>query len=457
MKKLSGLLMIVAVLFSYAVAISAQQETTEPAATTETAATTEEAAKIPDNTDMTLGFKDSKAPVMPATFRGGDPDSGLVHCLEDVYYEKQEHALIYKENAGEIAEGATFKSDPNITWDTKVKDADGNWVTMSTANTNMASDGGKFFAPGEYQIGNSGARQVGGGSGADDTGTGAETPGAGNGGANTDTTQTGNTTPGDGTGGANTDTALVGADGKTAGDEVKTVTAQQSMGVQVHDVTSPDMWVAFQEGAGNVDMASTEQELKTKMVEKIISTMGRPFSSKADDYEDASYVFVDEGAEDERNKEPFVKTARLSVAGALFNERGAPKFETKLVDSKTLDEEKMTRQVHVAGGENTALKGVYVRRNVPFIFAAMAVDNGDNRGKAGEAASRIETADGTPVEKIGNGYLFRVPNFPRADYSDQPEYFFVAKGTDESGNLTTVRMPLYVVNTQAAFEGGRNQ
>lgn len=436
MKKFGGLLLIFAALFSYSVVISAQEETTEPATTG-----TEE-AKIPDSTDMTLGFKDTKAPIMPATFRGGDPDSGLVHCLEDVYYEKQEHALIYKEDAGELAEGAKFESDPNITWDTKVKDADGNWKTLSSANTNMAADGGKFFAPGEYQIGNSGARQVGGSEGAGNTTTGETNEGE---------------EGGEGEGTATTDTALVDEDGKTGGDEAKTVTAQQSMGVQVHDVTAPDMWVAFQEGAGNVDMAATEQELKNKMVEKIISNLGRPFSSKPEDYEDASYVFIDEGADDERNKEPFDKTARLSVAGALFNERGAPKFETKLVESRTLDEEKMTRQVHVAGGEDNALKGVYVRRNVPFIFSAMAVDNGDNRGKAGEAACRIETADGTPVEKTGNGYLFRVPNFPRDEYSDQPEYFFVAKGVDESGNLTTVRMPLYVVNTQAAFEGGRNQ
>ncbi|HMM61527.1 MAG TPA: hypothetical protein PKC25_15520, partial [Candidatus Rifleibacterium sp.] len=222
----------------------------------------------------------------------------------------------------------------------------------------------------------------------------------------------------------NTDTALVGEDGKTEAD-AKTVTAQQSMGVQVHDVTSPDLWVAFQEGAGSVDMAATEQELKSKMMEKIISTLGRPFSTNAEDYEEASYMFVDEGADGERDKEPFEKTARLSVAGALFNDRGAPKFETKTVESKTLDEESMTRQVHVSGGEKSALKGVFVRRNVPFIFAAMAVDNGDHRAKAGEVACRIEKADGTEVEKDGNSYLFRVPNFPRDNYEDQPEYFLV--------------------------------
>ncbi len=435
MKKLTGFLLMIAVIFSFSMIITAE-ETAETGV--EENSEIPEAAPIPDNADMTLGMK-SDSNVMPATFRGGDPDSSLVHCLEDVYYEKQEHSLIYKEDAGEFADGAKFESDPNITWDTKVKDADGNWQTLSSQNTNMAADGGKFFAPGEYQIGNNGARQVG----ASEKGADNEAIGEGN--DPTDTTQA-----------EEASTTLVGEDGTTEA-QAKTVTAQQSMGVQVHDVTPPDLWVAFQEGAGNIDMANTEQELKNKMMEKIVASLGRPFSTKADEYTEASYLFIDEGEEDERNREPFKKTARLSVAGCLFNERGAPEFNSKAIDSKTLDEETMTRQVHVAGGENSALKGVFVRRNVPFIFAAMAVDNGDHRAKAGEVACRIETADGSEVEKTGNGYLFRVPNFPRESYEDQPEYFFVARSSDQSGNLTTVRTPLYVVNIQAAFESGHNQ
>ena len=61
---------------------------------------------------MALGFDGDATPPLPATFRGGDPDSGLVHCLEDVYYEKHEHSLIYKESAEDLAEGAKFESDP---------------------------------------------------------------------------------------------------------------------------------------------------------------------------------------------------------------------------------------------------------------------------------------------------------------------------------------------------------
>ncbi|MDD3375885.1 MAG: hypothetical protein PHF08_00385, partial [Candidatus Riflebacteria bacterium] len=116
---------------------------------------------IPESADMTLGIQDSDN-VMPANFRGGDPDSGLVNALEDVYYVKHEHSLIYEEDAAKLAENTTFESDPNITWDTKMKNADGTYEDVEAPkNTNMAADGGEFFLPGEYQIGNSGARQVG--------------------------------------------------------------------------------------------------------------------------------------------------------------------------------------------------------------------------------------------------------------------------------------------------------
>lgn len=434
MKFWNRFLLLVAVLYVCATmlpVIAAEAEVTE-------ATETEEAVTIPDSTDMTLGMKSSPY-VLPEGFRGGDPDSSLVHCLEDVYYEKNEHSLIYNPEASALAEGATFESEPNITWETKVKDADGNFKTLSSENTNMAADGGKFFQPAEYQVGNHGAREVGGGtSGAEDV-TEGDTPEAG-GAGETD------------------DAALVGEEGTVefADGGAKTVVAEQNMGVLVHDCTAPDMWVAFQEGAGKVDMAETEEELKKEMANKIILSLGRPFSTNPDDFEKASYLFLDEGVEDERNLEPWNKTARLSIAGALFNERGAPKFESGTLTSQP-NKDDYKSQVHVAGGPDKTLKGVFVRRNVPFIFAAMAVDNGDARAALADAACKIELADGEDVDMQDNAYLFRVPNYPRDKYADQPEYFFVAKAKDTEGNLTTIRMPLYVVDTQAAFEGGRNQ
>jgi len=75
MKKFGVFLFVFAVFFSYAVVISAQEEAADAAAATEESATTEEAAEIPGSVDMTLEMKPGKF-VMPANFRGGDPDRG---------------------------------------------------------------------------------------------------------------------------------------------------------------------------------------------------------------------------------------------------------------------------------------------------------------------------------------------------------------------------------------------
>lgn len=72
----------------------------------------------------------------------------------------------------------------------------------------------------------------------------------------------------------------------------KTVTAQQRVGIEVHDCTSPDVWVAFQEGAGTVDMAATEEELRNTMASiKIVENKGRPFFYQIQDFENRQLYF----------------------------------------------------------------------------------------------------------------------------------------------------------------------
>jgi hypothetical protein len=392
-----------------------------------------EAVEIPESTDMTLGVKDDKY-VMPEGFRGKNTEEGDLQWLEDVGYLMQENSDLYNVDAAAIAEASKFTSEPNINWEVKKEDSEGNLVTETSDNTNKATNDSNITDPGYYQVHNGGARQVSTAGGAE----GEETPDAA-GGAETSTTET-----------------AEGAEGAEGEGETKTVTAQQRIGIEVHDCTSPDVWVAFQEGAGSIDMAKSEEELKANMVNKIIENLGKPFSTDVKDYEEASYVFLEEGRDEERNSIPWEKTARLSIAGTLFNERGAPKFETGKLGSK-IDQADYRNHVNVVGGEDKSLKGVYVRRNVPFIFAAISTDNGNKRATAGEVTAKIETADGEEVMKDGASYMFRVPNYPREQYQDQPEYFFTTVANDKDGNVTTIRMPLYVVDTSAAFEGGKNQ
>ncbi|MGM0598910.1 MAG: hypothetical protein ACQETH_03725, partial [Candidatus Rifleibacteriota bacterium] len=167
MKIMNKFLLLVAVFYVCVAVwpvIGAEAET-EDAATQEQ----EEESVVPDSTDMTLGMKENPY-VLPEDFRGGDPDSELVNCLEDVYYEKHEHSLIYNPEASALAEDAEFESDPNITWETRRINEDGTEEVLESNNSNMAADGGTFFAPGQYQVGNHGARQVAeGDAGATDT------------------------------------------------------------------------------------------------------------------------------------------------------------------------------------------------------------------------------------------------------------------------------------------------
>ena len=402
------------------------------------AATEEEAPVLPESVDMSLGVVDSEY-VMPEGFRGKESEEGDLQWLEDVGYLMAENSDLYNVDANAIAESAKFEGAPNINWEIKKEDDDGNLNTESSDNTNVASNPCNITDPGYYQVHNGGARQVSTSGGAEDAVGGTDEE-AGSEAGGSSTTTAGNT----------------GEEGGEASGESSTITAQQRVGIEVHDCTAPDIWIAFQEGAGTVDMAASEEALKAQMASKILENMGKPFSTDAKDFEDASYIFIEEGKDEERNGIPWEKTARLSIAGNLFNERGAPKFESGTLGSK-IDQKDYTNHVSVIGGEDKSLKGVYVRRNIPFIIAAVSTDNGNKRASAGEAEVRIVDADDKEVARDGDAYLFRVPNYPREEYKDQPDYYFTTSATDKDGNMTTIRMPLYIVNTQAAFEGGRNQ
>ncbi len=372
----------------------------------------EDKVVIPDVTDMTLGMQSTEN-VMPENFRGGDPDSGLVHVLEDVYYVRHEHALIYEADSNGIAEGTKFESDPNITWNTQMIDADGNPIEEEEdiRHTNRATDGETFATPGEYQIGNSGARQV---------------------------------------------SAIDGVDDDKEGDKGQSVTAQQSMGVQAHDVTPPDLWIAFQETAGSRDIPQTEAELLTKMQVDIIKSAGKPFTTEASNFAETNYLFVEEGNDDERNKEPWNKTTRVTAAGTIFNKDGAIDIDSGVIDTLILDENDQTRLAQIVVKEDDKINGIYVRRNVPFIFTALATDNGDRRKTAGVTSYNVEAEifheDGSSVEKVNDAYIFRVPNYPVNEHREQEVYTFKARAKDLSGNLTEVVLPVYVIDSYSSFQ-----
>ena len=368
-------------------------------------------------------------------FRGSDGSSK--HYLEDCPYKASENSLIYQKKDTEVGENKDSKltGEPQIGW-TITDDNDKTNVKSNASNetTNQCD----FTDPGTYKVHNSGSRQL------------SDAGGASNSNNNND-----------GKGGTDEETNKVSG----------IATANQVIPVTVHDVTAPDLWVAFEECIGNEFVASCE-DLAKKMEEHIVGdseknrAAGEPFVSK-DTYQETdgtSYIFVDEGQNGQRNKLPEERTVRYTICGNLFNANGTPTLTGDVIQTKVLDKNDKTQQAVVEGGkENDVFKGVYGRRNVPFITMVRSIDNGDKRKSIGSKEEdgvkfTIKDANGNEVLPDANGgYLFRVPNYPREDYEDQPDYYFEAEAYDVSKNYTKIKAPLYVVNTSASFEGSSNR
>ena len=355
-------------------------------------------------------------------FRGYDGSS----YLEDCPYRLDENSLIYDGPNTPIGNNSKLKGKAQITW-TITDDSDKNNVKSNPSNDTRSEC--SFSNPGTYKVHNSGSRQISSSGGADKDGKDSK------------------------------------GEGKNSGKTTGVATANQVIGVKVHDVTAPDLWLAFEECVGN-DFATSEEELSKKMCKQMIDHAGEPFVTR-DNYQDiegTSYIFVDEGQSGQRNKLPQEKTARYTICGNLFNENGTPTLTGEVFETKLLDKSSKTQQALVVGGEkNDVFKGVYVRRNVPFITLIRSIDNGDRRKTVGTSEAdgvkfTIKNSNGEVCQPDANGgYLFRVANYPREDYQDQPDYYFEAEAYDASRNLTKIKAPLYIINTSASFEGSTNR
>ena len=156
------------------------------------------------------------------------------------------------------------------------------------------------------------------------------------------------------------------------------------------------------------------------------------------------------------NAKPEEKSAAVTCKGPLFTKEGVDDTKAALYPCAVANAENQTRLSKIVPNED--LRGVFVRRNIPFVVGAMSTDNGDKYSSAAENECYIldkSTGDKQPL--TGGSYLFRKPNYPRSEYADQPEFEFVMECSDKDDNKTEVRLPLYVVNTQASFEGGRTE
>jgi hypothetical protein len=445
MKKLILACVLLALLATSAGAEEAA--TPAPAPTGNPAETTTASATPPKITSPDMNLQTEGA--LPAQFRGGDPDSSLVHVLEDQKYIRQEHTLLYEDDATALGKEAkdtksTFAGPPTINWTNERVNPDGSVSILANANTNLATNESEFPEPGEYRVGNSGARKVSSGKvDTADTGTTGTT-------GETGTTGTTGTAGTEGTG-------PTGEDAKTQ----QRITSTQTMGVLCHDCTAPNLWAVFQEGAGNTNLAESERHLKDELQKQMELTKGE-FSLEAPltgDLQEASLVAMFESP---RNVKPTMKTAGVAVRGVLFDQTGKKVADLGgVAPMKLLDNETQTRKAAFSVTETTApadakLRGIFVRRNVPFLAAVHMTDNGAYNSDAA-TCKIVKAGTDEVVEKTDGAYFFRVPNYPREEYTDQPGYEFVMEGADEAGNQSVMRLPVYVVNTQSSIEGGKNE
>lgn len=361
---------------------------------------------------------------IPEGFRG--TPEGVTNVLEDMNYFSYEHSPIFDADiAGETQEelgapaGSTFVDSPegegpSIGWVTT--DEDEQW---EMTNNNLARMGRDFPEPGNYVITNAGSRQV----------------------------------------------SFPLTTEEEADRDTVSITANASVGVVAHDVTPPDLWIAIQEVTttdANTDLAADLEDAMKQQMEKH-KVAGLPLSDteivNLPLLRNASVMAIYEYP---HQAKPAEKGGAVTLWGDLFTDR---KVLTR--ESEVHDNVDMTRKV-VIHTEDEA-NALYVRRNVPFVVAAATTDNSFNREavmglgldnvESGADGFYIYSDDADALERIVRGddgsFMFRVPNYPRAEYSDQPEYKFMVRSTDEYGNKVEVTVPLYVVSTRVYYEGGQ--
>ncbi len=424
---------------------------------------------------MNIGVVSGVPGLMPEGFRG--TEKGIENFEEDCEPPRNskgmvENSELYQKTTtglGAEAKNAKYSGPPNITWTVKRQNDDGTESILQIANTNKAFFQTSFPTPGTYALENDGARgtEEAGGSttgitGGSDGASGKDllvnTPGSG-GSEGAGSQQT--TPPGAGgsqassgnqstPGGEGSDKASGSTTNPGGGRQV--VTSTNVMKVKAHDITSPNLFALFQEGAGAINLAESEAALADNFDKQLSELKGKiaPDTEFKGDLKESSLLAIVESPTDAPAER---KTSAIVKKGALFDQGGRKLSEEGDKVSMTLSNA-LTRtrraSVDAVSAPNSA---VYVRRNVPFLVIARQSDNGGADPTA--VTYSIQEKGGKTVEKVEGAFLFRVPNFPREKYSDQPEYEFVMTGSDKVGNETVVRLPLHVVDTQTSFEAGK--
>ncbi|NLM18223.1 MAG: hypothetical protein GX221_10945 [Candidatus Riflebacteria bacterium] len=430
-----------------------------------------------------------------------DKTTNATHAFEDTKVSLGEGSTIFTED---------MKQNPNapsIAWTSTATDEKGNPIPGATSEAipgaeNSTQADAEGYQPGHYSIGNHAARLVEvpeavGGPGIDGGITEEEYRDL----IENDYIK-GDEVP--------ADVKIADLDEKSQNrvNSRRVNTATANVQLVVHDVTPPDVWVALRECVGDV----CTDDLQEKLDNSIRDFQGSPCGEDAknlmtvakdselngkqtlDDLADEykfSYVTIDEGGVGglklvpgqapvldgtvaARDQHPEKKTVRFTLKGFLFDRHGRAVKDTFVnMPTQVHEEEELKRMANFSFDSNEkAPKGIYVRKNVPLQVFISSVDNRDRR-RNNTNADRIQCAI-FEVDKHGNetpiwegdslstaGAVFRVPNYPRDKYADQPSYKLAVRVDDEpstsgpvagKNNTTYFESPIFVVDTGASFD-----
>lgn len=391
--------------------------------------------------------------VLPSGFRG--MPNGTTNVFENLEYFAYEYSEIFDQDPGNVEdelgiEGSNFVGAPQMDWPLTEENPDGWEIIEGEEGQNLARRSSDFNDPGNYVLTNAGSRQL-------------------------------------------SFPLVVASDDDEDEDEVDgeetergsvRVTAVESLDVVAHDVTPPDVWLGFLEesvAGGSSDFLNRELRRAMRNQSQVaghivpalplVDIYGDPAQGIRPRESTAGLELIQKGSimaafEYPHQAPPALKSAAVVTHGPLFEVAKAEQFRSD--EDCQVD---LTRKVSASLDNEQA---IFVRRNVPFWIGAATSDNSFSRHEElpvfdleetadvlnGGDGFFIDASDRNALERIVRGddgsFMFRLPNYPREDFADQPDYRLVVRSTDQVGNSLELEVPVYVVQTRAYYEGGRN-
>lgn len=354
---------------------------------------------------------------LPANFRGvpgGRPGERTVHIFEDVQYNIYENSGIFanrmtdemREQLG-LEEGEEWEGPPNITWIHSELEHDDVFINNNRAQIPVRNPNPSRLVGNPPRLAN----------------------------ASHDNSSNRRTTGG------------------------RTITSQATIRTISHDCTPPDVMVGIREVATGIPAEDLPVEVAGAMRDVVQGNTPADPSDLGAFGGNTSTITIFEYP---RNAPFEEKTSAVVTEGPAFGEPSRTLVPASVSCTRDLT---LTTRVN---GDSPAANAVYVRRNIPFAISGSTADNQDRRASVDVLQFHEDLGEVDGISIVSNrpdgmdrmvrnedgSFMFRVQNYPREEYADQPEYNLLVRSTDNAGNRVELELPLYIVETRAYYDRG---